>query len=98
MKGVFWILKLKFFLKFLTASPDEFVVTWVTLNQTATPSMVKFGLVNTGERMATGTVTAFTDGGPLKMVRYVHRVRLTSLLPDSVYGKWTSLFDEFLMI
>ena len=74
------------------------MVTWVTLNQTATPSMVKFGLVNTGERVATGTVTAFTDGGPLKMVRYVHRVRLTSLLPDSVYGKWTSLFDEFLMI
>ena len=37
---------------------------------------------------ATGAVTNFTDGGSEHIVRYIHRVKLTGLVPATTYGKF----------
>ena len=35
---------------------------------------------------ATGSVTKFTDGGSEKRVEFIHRVKLTGLIPGKSYG------------
>ena len=63
------------------------MVTWVTLNKTAKP-MVWYGVHgNYTKNFANGDVTEFTDGGKLKLKRYIHRVRLSGLQPDTEYSK-----------
>merc|ERR1711988_423541 len=48
---------------------------------------------------ATGSITNFTDGGSEHVVRYVHRVKLTGLVPGERYAYhcggidgWSSIF------
>lgn len=65
------------------------VVTWATL--VSTPySIVEYNMV--GEkpfsRRATGSVTKFTDGGSEKRAEFIHRVKLTGLIPDRSYGEY----------
>ena len=65
----------------------EYVVTWLTFNQTAGPATVWYGVDRLAQSV-TGYSTSFKDLGPLKSVRYVHRVRLTGLKPDRKYCKY----------
>ena len=48
-------------------------------------------------RKATGFVTKFTDGGSEKRVEFIHRVKLTGLIPGKSYGtcKQSSVVREF---
>lgn len=69
-----------------TESINTFVITWLTFNKTA-QSTVRYGLRHTNELQATGTVTEFIDGGPLKLKRYIHRVKLSNLQADTEYGE-----------
>lgn len=62
----------------------EYVVTWLTFNQTAGPATVWYG-VDRLEQSVSGYSSSFKDLGPLKSVRYVHRVRLTGLKPNRKY-------------
>lgn len=36
---------------------------------------------------ASGDITKFTDGGSEHRVLYIHRVKITGLVPDQMYGK-----------
>ncbi len=65
----------------------EYVVTWLTFNQTAGPATVWYG-VDRLEQSVSGYSTSFKDLGPLKSVRFVHRVRLTGLKPNRKYCKY----------
>ncbi|XP_071079387.1 acid phosphatase type 7-like isoform X2 [Haliotis cracherodii] len=59
------------------ATPDQMVVTWVTLDEAGTAT------VNYGEgkldQTQYGKTTVFTDGGTEKRVLYIHRVLLSGL-------------------
>ena len=62
-------------------------VTWVTLNSTR-DTVVEYG--PDGLTMsATGTQTAFQDGGDQKRVIYVHKVLLIGLKPLQKYSTYT---------
>ena len=73
------------------------MVTWVTLTLT-NYSIVEY---NKGgfplTLRATGTVTKFTDGGSQHRVLYMHRVKLTGLAYDQVYGGYwgTEIYLNF---
>ena len=60
-------------------------VTWVTFNNTNS-SVVEYGKTKLS-MVAKGIVDKFVDGGPLKVVRYIHRVTITGLTPGQKYGK-----------
>ena len=62
------------------------MVTWVTLVSTDY-SIVQYNKAGFNLTMqASGNVTKFTDGGTEHRVLYIHRVKLTGLVPDQMYG------------
>lgn len=66
---------------------NEFFVTWVTFCTTE-KSIVWFGTASEGlTSAAEGCCSAFVDGGNAKVVRYIHRVSLRGLKPDTYYSK-----------
>lgn len=77
---------LTFLVTITLGDPTEVMVTWVTLTLT-NYSIVEY---NKGgfplTLRATGAVTKFTDGGSQHRVLYMHRVKLTGLAYDQVYG------------
>ena len=77
---------LTFLVTITLGDPTEMMVTWVTLTLT-NYSIVEY---NKGgfplTLRATGAVTKFTDGGSQHRVLYMHRVKLTGLAYDQVYG------------
>ena len=60
------------------------VVTWVTFNQTATPT-VEYG-TNILEESETGFSSQFIDGGNETRLLYIHRVVLDDLVPGLSYS------------
>ncbi|KAF5277847.1 hypothetical protein FQR65_LT15910 [Abscondita terminalis] len=70
----------------------EIVITWSTFGQT-NKSLVEYG-VGFGplNRTAEGRAITFVDGGPKKHTQYIHRVKLTDLLPRSIYGNSSIYF------
>lgn len=64
--------------------PSEMVVTWVTVNFT-NGSTVLYGREKLDNRVD-GDVTKFVDGGDLHRTMYIHRVKLTGLIPGKKYG------------
>lgn len=64
------------------------MVTWVTLTSTNF-SIVEYNKGGFPLTMqANGSITKFTDGGSEHRVLYMHRVKLTGLAPDQVYGRY----------
>ena len=62
------------------------MVTWVTLASTDY-SIVEYNKAGFPLTLrATGDITKFTDGGSEHRVLYMHRVKLTGLVPDQMYG------------
>lgn len=67
------------------------MVTWVTLAQTEY-SVVQYNKAGLSLTLQTsGTVTKFTDGGSAHRVLWMHRVKLTGLMPGQVYGMYSLL-------
>lgn len=67
-------------------NPTEMMVTWVTLAYT-NYTIVEYNKVGFPLTIrATGGVTKFTDGGSEHRVLYIHRVKLTELVPGQKYG------------
>ena len=65
------------------------MVTWVTLASTDY-SIVQYNKAGFPLTLqASGGVTKFTDGGSEHRVLYIHRVKLTGLAPDQMYGRCT---------
>jgi len=72
----------------LSGDPSEMMVTWVTLKFTNF-SIVEYNKAGFPLTMwASGSITKFTDGGSEHRVLYIHRVKLTGLAPDQVYGMY----------
>ncbi|XP_019627335.1 PREDICTED: acid phosphatase type 7-like [Branchiostoma belcheri] len=65
-----------------TGSPTSMVVTWSTLNNTA--SMVEYGQGDFSLRNS-GISTLFVDGGKKHNAQYIHRVVMTGLKPGFRY-------------
>ena len=64
------------------------VVTWVTLSLTDF-SVVEYNKVGFPLTMrAFGSITKFVDGGTEHRVLFMHRVKLTGLIADQVYGRY----------
>ena len=64
------------------------VVTWVTLSSTKF-SIVEYNKVGFPLTMqAFGSITKFVDGGTEHRVLFMHRVKLTGLIADQVYGRY----------
>jgi len=62
------------------------MVTWVTLAFT-NYSMVEYNKAGFPPTLrVSGGVTKFTDGGSEHRVLYIHRVKLTGLVHDQMYG------------
>jgi len=62
------------------------MVTWVTLANT-NYSIVQYNKVGFPLTLqASGDITKFTDGGSEHRVLYIHRVKLTGLVPNQTYG------------
>ena len=78
---------------FTPGNPTEMIVTWTTLESTPY-SVVEYNMV--GEklfsRMVTGSFTKFTDGGSEKRVEFIHRVKLTGLIPGKRYGVYHFIY------
>lgn len=69
-------------------NPSEVVVTWVTLSSTKF-SVVEYNKVGFPLTMrAFGSITKFVDGGTEHRVLFMHRVKLTGLIADQVYGRY----------
>ena len=68
------------------------MVTWTTLVVTEY-SIVEYNMVGESpfSHRATGSVTKFTDGGSEKRVEFIHRVKLSGLVPGKSYGTVCSL-------
>ena len=72
---------------------QEFVVTWLTLNKSyGVPTVFydepsKFMVGNRPTQNATGQMSEFTDHGTLKSKRYVYRVKMSNLIPNTTYRK-----------
>lgn len=83
-----------------TGDPTEMMVTWVTLAQTEY-SVVQYNKAGLSLTLQTsGTVTKFTDGGSAHRVLWMHRVKLTGLMPGQVYDYhcggmegWSALYE-----
>jgi len=68
-----------------TGDPTEMMVTWVTLAFT-NYSIVEYNKAGFPLTLRVpGGVTKFTDGGSEHRVLYIHRVKLTGLVPDQMY-------------
>ena len=68
--------------------PTEMMVTWVTLAPTDY-SIVQYNKAGFPLTLqASGGITKFTDGGSEHRVLYIHRVKLTGLVPDQMYGMY----------
>jgi len=64
------------------------MVTWVTLAYT-NYSIVEYNKADFPLTLrASGGVTKFTDGGSEHRVLYIHRVKLTGLVPGQRYGMY----------
>ena len=61
------------------------VATWVTDNSTDT-SIVEYGLYDLNT-VSKGIEETFTDGGSMKRVLYMHRVKMTGLVPGRQYSE-----------
>lgn len=62
------------------------VVTWVTMQYTE-DSIVEYNKKGGPlDLKATGSVTKFVDGGSEHRTMYIHRVKLTGLVPEQYYG------------
>ncbi|MFA8344294.1 MAG: fibronectin type III domain-containing protein, partial [Rhodothermaceae bacterium] len=69
------------------------MVTWVTLAPT-NYSIVEYNKAGFPLTLqATGGITKFTDGGSEHRVLYIHRVKLTGLVPDQMYGRYTVILN-----
>ncbi|KAL9953568.1 hypothetical protein ACROYT_G041005 [Oculina patagonica] len=83
-----------------TGDPTEMMVTWVTLAPT-NYSIVEYNKAGFSLTLqASGGVTKFTDGGSEHRVLYIHRVKLTGLVPDQSYeyhcggyDGWSALYS-----
>ena len=76
------------------------MVTWVTLTST-NYSIVEYNKGGFPLTMkASGSITKFTDGGSKRRVLYIHRVKLTGLAYDQVYGMYskTCLLDPYVSL
>ena len=63
------------------------MVTWVTLAYT-NYTIVEYNKAGFPLTLqASGNSTKFTDGGSEHRVLYIHRVKITGLVPDQMYGK-----------
>ena len=70
----------------LSGDPTEMMVTWVTLASTEY-SIVQYNKADFNLTLqAFGGITKFTDGGSEHRVLYIHRVKLTELVPGQMYG------------
>lgn len=63
------------------------MITWVTMAYTnyTIVEYNKAGFPLTLRK--SGSITKFTDGGSAHLVRYIHRVKLTGLVPAQRYGR-----------
>ena len=78
-------------------NPSDIVVTWSTMNSTNQSSLVEYGIVKTHlTHTAIGSATVFIDGGEAKRQQFIHRVKLTGLLPKHQYCKYLNflMFKE----
>lgn len=65
------------------------VVSWVTMNDTLTPSYVEYGPDSLSMVAKSSGPLKFVDGGPEKRVIYIHRVTMTHLKPGIKYCELT---------
>jgi hypothetical protein len=66
--------------------PIDLIVTWNTINSTNEPSIVEYGIVeNHLTETAIGSAVTFIDGGLARRQQFIHRVKLTGLLPKQKY-------------
>ena len=73
----------------LAGDPTEMMVTWVTLAYT-NYSIVEYNKAGFPLTLrASGGITKFTDGGSEHRVLYIHRVKLTGLVPGQRYGMYS---------
>ena len=63
----------------------EMFVTWSTVDDT-NGSLVEYGKTVAELMQAEGTSTRFVEHGQQKNVQYIHRVKLTNLVPGQTYG------------
>ncbi len=62
------------------------------MNSTNHSSLVEYGVVETHlNHSATGSAVIFVDGGQTKRQQFIHRVKLTGLLPKQKYCKYSIL-------
>ena len=76
------------------------MVTWVTLAITDY-SIVQYNKAGFPLTLqASGEITKFIDGGSEHRVLYMHRVKLTGLIPDQMYGRYPSqsYTDDYIKI
>lgn len=86
----------------LAREPTEMMVTWVTLAYT-NYTIVEYNKAGFPLTLrASGGVTKFTDGGSEHRVLYIHRVKLTGLVPGQRYDYhvggydgWSGLYHFF---
>ena len=72
----------------ISGDPTEMMVTWVTLAST-NYTVVEYNKAGFPLTLrASGDITKFTDGGSEHRVLYIHRVKLTGLVPDQMYGRY----------
>ena len=72
----------------LSGDPTEMMVTWVTLAYT-NYTIVEYNKAGFSLTLrVSGGVTKFTDGGSEHRVLYIHRVKLTGLVPNQMYGRY----------
>ena len=76
-----------FILYLFAVTPNEMVVTWVTLKNVSDP-FVFYGL-NDLQLNARAITNKFTDGGPEKRSIYVHRAIMSNLSSGKKYSKYT---------
>lgn len=64
------------------------MITWVTTAANIS-SIVEYGLAEQALKFRAlgSTATKFVDGGSEKRVLYIHRVKLTGLIPATYYGR-----------
>ena len=77
---------------FLAENLNEFVVSWLTMDNPLDKPQVSFGIA-TDEKdfmahSSDATITEFTDEGQLKLKRYVYRAKLSGLKPNTLYCKF----------
>lgn len=72
----------------LADSPTEMVVTWSTVDRPPSPAAVEYGIAKFDEfRVQNGSTTHFVDDGFKRVGQYIHRIRLTNLVPGQSYCK-----------